>query len=56
MLGPTISEWAVGMVVEGAGGTEGTGAGGTGAVVAGAGEADAGAGGLEPEAPQCALL
>ena len=36
MLGPAISEWATGMVVEGIGGTYGTGAGGTGAVVAGA--------------------
>ena len=44
MLGPAISEWAVGMVVEGIGGIDGTGV-----VVAGAG-------GLEPEAPQCALL
>ena len=37
MLGPAIFEWAVGMVVEGTGGTDGIGAGGTGAVVAGAG-------------------
>ena len=49
MLGPALSEWAVGMVVEGTGGTDGTRAGGTGAMVAGAG-------GLEPEAPQCAIL
>ena len=35
MLSPAISEWAVGMVVEG------TGARGTGAVVAGAGGAGA---------------
>ena len=49
MLGPAISEWAAGMVVEGIGGTAGTRAGGTGAVVAGVG-------GLDPEAPQCALL
>ena len=49
MLSPAISEWAVGMVVEGTGGIDGTGAGGIGAMVAGAG-------GLEPEAPQCALL
>ena len=34
MLGPSISEWAAGMVVEGTGGTAGTGAGGTGAAVA----------------------
>ena len=38
MLDPAISEWAAGMVVEGIGGTAGTGAGGTGVVVAGAGE------------------
>ena len=41
MLGPTITEWAVVMVVEGTGGTEGTGAGGIGAVVVGVGGADA---------------
>ena len=51
MIGPAISEWAVSMVVEGTGGTVGTGV-----MVVGAGGADAGAGGLEPEAPQCALL
>ena len=41
MLGSAISVWAAGMVVEGIGGTTGTGAGGTGAVVAGAGGAGA---------------
>ena len=45
MLGPAISEWAVGMGVESIGGTEGTRAGGIGVVVAEAGGADAGAGG-----------
>ena len=49
MLGSAIYEWAIGMVVEGTGDTAGTGAGGTGAVVAGVG-------GLEPKAPQFALL
>ena len=49
MLGPVISDWAVGMMVEGTRGTDGTGGEGTRAVVARAG-------GLEPEAPQCALL
>ena len=34
VLGPAISEWAMGMVVEGTGGTDGTRAGGTRAVVA----------------------
>ena len=47
MLGPAISEWAVGMGVEGIGGTEGTGVGGTEVVVAGAGGADAGVGGAD---------
>ena len=57
MLGPAKSEWAVGMVVEGIGGTDGTGARGTGTVVAGAGGGGGGGGGLlEPEAPQCAML
>ena len=41
MLGPAIFEWAVGMVVEGIGGKDGSGAEGTGAVVAGAGGAGA---------------
>ena len=41
MLGPAISEWAVGMVVEGTGGTDSTRGGGTGAVVARAGGAGA---------------
>ena len=41
MLDLKISEWAVGMVVEGMGGIDGIGAGGTGAVVARAGGAGA---------------
>ena len=41
MLGPAISKWAAGMVVEGIGGTAGTEAGGTGATVAEAGGAGA---------------
>ena len=49
MLDPAISEWAVGIVVEGTGGIDGIGAEGTGVVVDEAG-------GLEPEPPQCALL
>ena len=49
MLSPVRSKWATGMVVEGTGGITGIRVGGTGAVVARAG-------GLEPEATQCALL
>ena len=37
MLDSAISEWAVGMVVEGIGGTDGTRARGTRAMVVGAG-------------------
>ena len=44
MLGPTISEWSVGMVVEGIGGTDGIGAGDTGVVVAGVGGGGGGGG------------
>ena len=49
MLGSAISEGITGMVVEGTMGSTGIRAGGTGAVVAEAG-------GMKPEAPQCALL
>ena len=37
MLDPAISKWSASMVVEGTGGTTGTGARGTGVAVAGAG-------------------